>query len=439
MVVYYLYKVSESLTDYRYPIKEGDICLLYDGEVVKTIYVDSETDADSIWRDFKYIDSKSLKNYQFPKTDSVLCAPIGERHAIGNTRLLTQLIQECKGEWLHDNIEIAYGDEEELSAFTEMSDEGDTGKPEDENVDDEYADIDIPSKNYDIRWFCLSVISCIEDQMDRRSYEILHDRLKNDSKSEIASRYNLTQERIRQIVTKAIKQAKELFIKQHENLEEAKAKNAQLEVQLSLLREEIDGLKTMLPKDTYISEDGKYEDLDDFGENLKEKVRKTVTVPAMSSYMFGSGLKTVSEEMDRSFDKIERDAMSDIHLSITENQRNTQRLLLEDKSGLEYLYVAMLDSKTCAVCGGYSGNVYKDLSEAPTLPVHHLCRCYYLPVKKEQEYDRESYSEWFDRQPDSVKYKILGPSRYGFYKSGMKFIEFTSKGRKLSLSELFEK
>lgn len=182
---------------------------------------------------------------------------------------------------------------------------------------------------------------------------------------------------------------------------------------------------------------GKYEDLDDFGESLKEKVRKTVTVPAMSSYMFGSGLKTVSEEMDRRFDKIERDAMSDIHLSITENQRNTQRLLLEDKSGFEYLYVAMLDSKTCAVCGGYSGNVYKDLSEAPTLPVHHLCRCYYLPVKKGQEYDRESYSEWFDRQPDSVKYKILGPFRYGFYKSGMKFSEFTSKGRKLTLKELF--
>lgn len=331
MVVYYLYKVSESLTDYRYPIKEGDICLLYDGEVVKTIYVDSETDADSIWRDFKFIDSKSLKNYQFPKTDSVLCAPIGERHAIGNTRLLTQLIQECKGEWLldflnetsavlsgfvdywdimilrrltgDDNIEIAYGDEEELSAFTEMSDEGDTGKPEDENVDDEYADIDIPSKNYDIRWFCLSVISCIEDQMDRRSYEILHDRLKNDSKSEIASRYNLTQERIRQIVTKAIKQAKELFIKQHENLEEAKAKNAQLEVQLSLLREEIDGLKTMLPKDTYISEDGKYEDLDPELVKLLEtsiydiklprraihalqnlKVEKFVDIPLIDSY-----------------------------------------------------------------------------------------------------------------------------------------------------------
>ena len=39
MVVYYIKKESESLADYRYPIKEGDICMLYDGEVIKTVYI----------------------------------------------------------------------------------------------------------------------------------------------------------------------------------------------------------------------------------------------------------------------------------------------------------------------------------------------------------------------------------------------------------------
>jgi DNA-directed RNA polymerase subunit alpha len=164
MVVYYLNKVSEKLTDYRYPIKEGDICMLYDGDAVKTIYVDSETETDSIWRDFKFIDSKSLKSYHLPKTDSVLCAPVGDKHAIGDTALLTQLIQECKGEWLldflnetsavlsgfvdywdlmvlrrltgDDDIEIAYGDEEALSAFIDKPDEDD----EDEELEDEYEE-----------------------------------------------------------------------------------------------------------------------------------------------------------------------------------------------------------------------------------------------------------------------------------------------------------
>lgn len=102
MVVYYIKKEGENLADYRYPIKEGDICMLYDGEVIKTVYIDSELDSNSIWRDFKFIDTKSLKSYQFPTTNSILCAPIGDKHAIGDTGLLTQLIKECKGEWLLD-------------------------------------------------------------------------------------------------------------------------------------------------------------------------------------------------------------------------------------------------------------------------------------------------------------------------------------------------
>ena len=183
---------------------------------------------------------------------------------------------------------------------------------------------------------------------------------------------------------------------------------------------------------------GKYEDLKDFTTTLKEKIKKTVSVPSLSSYMFGSGLSTVEEEMDRSFDTIEKDVMKDVHLSVTENQRNTQRLLLEDNSGLEYIYVSMLDSSTCPVCGSYSGNRYKDLSKAPIIPVHYACRCYYLPVRKGQKYNEQSYRDWFEEQADSVKYKILGPARYGFYKSGMKFSEFTSNGRKLTLKELFE-
>lgn len=273
MVVYYLNKVSERLADYRYPIKEGDICMLYDGEKVKTIYVDNETEVDSIWRDFKFIDSKSLKSYHLPKTDCVICAPIGDKRAIGNTRLLTQLIQECKGEWLldfltetsavlsgfvdywdlmvlrrligEDDIEIEYGDEKALTAFIGKLDENDIVKVD----DDEYADVDTFSPKNDIKWFCLSALSCIKNEMDERCYQILYDTLKGDSKSEIASKFHLTQERIRQIVAKATEQANEVIIAQHKSFEETKAENTKLKAQIDLLKENIANLKDKLPRD----------------------------------------------------------------------------------------------------------------------------------------------------------------------------------------------
>lgn len=302
MVVYYLNKVSERVADYRYPIKEGDICMLYDGDAVKTIYVDSETEADSIWRDFKFIDSKSLKSYHLPKTDSVLCAPIGDKHVIGDTSLLTQLIQECKGEWLldflnetsavlsgfvdywdlmvlrrltgDDEIEIAYGDEAALSTFIEKPDEDEKEELEDNDGEDVYTDVDILPQSNDIKWFCLSALSCIEDQMDERSYQILHDTLNGEPRSEIASRFHLTQERIRQIVVKATKQAKQLLIEQHKSLEEAKAENAKLRVQMNLMREDMSNMKALLPQEVSSNQD--YVD-DDIKADLTELLETPLT------------------------------------------------------------------------------------------------------------------------------------------------------------------
>lgn len=40
---------------------------------------------------------------------------------------------------------------------------------------------------------------------------------------------------------------------------------------------------------------------------------------------------------------------------------------------------AAVDERTCKVCGGKHGNVYK-LKECPTLPLHANCRCTVLPV-----------------------------------------------------------
>ena len=345
MVVYYIKKTSENLADYRYPIKEGDLCMLYDGEVIKTIYIDSERDTNSIWRDFKFIDTKSLKSYQFPTTDSILCAPIGESHAIGNTGLLTQLIQECKGEWLldflnetssvlsgfvdywdlevlkrltgDDEVKITYEEEDTISEFIDKPKEDEVNVEDDDiHDDDDYTDLPI---NYDIKRFCLSALACIEDQLDMRDYQILYDTIKGESRKSIAEKHRLTQERIRQIVVKTTKQAKELLIEQHNNLEKEKEDNARLDLQLNLMKEEIVKLKALIPKELLFQQKDNKEDLDSELVKLLEtpieyfnlpvravnillfmEVKKFVDIPQIESSMKllserNSGKKTVHD------------------------------------------------------------------------------------------------------------------------------------------------
>ena len=180
-----------------------------------------------------------------------------------------------------------------------------------------------------------------------------------------------------------------------------------------------------------------------FTETLKADIQKSIKVPLLSSRIFGASTKSVTESLSSSFERIERNASAEIKTAVTGLQRSVTYQLLEDRRKLKFLYVSMFDERTCTVCAGYSGNVYEDLASAPAVPVHIRCRCYYMPIlssSDEIEGRPEDYEEWFKRQPDSVKYRILGPSRYSIYKSGLTSIKkFSSEGRKLTLEELFQK
>lgn len=182
-----------------------------------------------------------------------------------------------------------------------------------------------------------------------------------------------------------------------------------------------------------------YDNFDGMVKSIEDRIKKAVRTPLLSSRIFGASTDSVSGSLDASFRKISAELDSGVRTSVTALQRNVQQLLLEDKRKLRFVYVSMLDSSVCAVCAGYSGNVYEDISKAPGVPVHFRCRCYYMPVLSSSKPEKnETYQDWFDRQPDSVKYRILGPTRYNFYKSGLTDVKrFTSDGRKLTLKELF--
>lgn len=149
-----------------------------------------------------------------------------------------------------------------LDTANEDGEEGIANHYEDDTYNDYYSNnADFLPKSYDIKRFCLSALACLEGKLNKRSYNILTDMLNGASRRESADKYDLTQERIRQIIEKAIRQARELLIEQRKSIEDTKAENAQMNAQLKLLKEDVANLKTLLPKETITSLGNEIEDL----------------------------------------------------------------------------------------------------------------------------------------------------------------------------------
>ena len=171
-----------------------------------------------------------------------------------------------------------------------------------------------------------------------------------------------------------------------------------------------------------------------FSKQLKSDVKESFVVPVRAAYSFGENAGDVKAVAEKRFEIVSKHALSDIRTSVTALQRNIQRNAVSNR--LKYQYVSMLDDKTCLSCGGLSGNVYNSMEEAPILPLHNRCRCYYLPIIEPVE--NMTYEEWISSLPDSTVYKILGPARYALYKSGIKIKDFSDNGKTLTLKELFD-
>jgi len=59
----------------------------------------------------------------------------------------------------------------------------------------------------------------------------------------------------------------------------------------------------------------------------------------------------------------------------------------EQLSGLQWEWVAALDSKTCPTCAPLDGQRWDNRSDAPTWPIHINCRCRVVAVDPEEAAD----------------------------------------------------
>jgi len=118
-------------------------------------------------------------------------------------------------------------------------------------------------------------------------------------------------------------------------------------------------------------------------------------------------------------------------------------------------YVATLDTRTCPVCMGHDGKVFKP-GDGPVPPVHFQCRCTRVAIVKSwrelgltglpestrasmdgQVPESMTYGAWLKTQPKDVQDEALGVKRADLFRAGMNVDSFTNDaGKTWTLDQL---
>jgi len=111
-------------------------------------------------------------------------------------------------------------------------------------------------------------------------------------------------------------------------------------------------------------------------------------------------------------------------LTDAKNQANYEAFKTLEKKGLVkyYEHISVLDEKTSPVCINLDGEkYYKPINEIPhgvRPPIHGNCRSQLNPRTDDNPIVKETGAEWFNRQEDSFKKKMLGNKKFKMYQNG---------------------
>lgn len=176
-----------------------------------------------------------------------------------------------------------------------------------------------------------------------------------------------------------------------------------------------------------------------FGEYISDKLGKIYNSMTNQSYVFSEDYEDLIDEYDSQFSAFNRglDAEAETIGYSLANEFDRIVYTKNDKKIPGYIWISMLDTNTCLECASLSGTRYENIEDVPYFPRHDRDRCTIAVVTDEiAENIPESYSEWFEKQDDKEKYKILGKTRFQLYEQGMKFKQFVNNGKKTPLKDL---
>lgn len=172
-----------------------------------------------------------------------------------------------------------------------------------------------------------------------------------------------------------------------------------------------------------------------FAERTGKNILRSYDTPLRAGYLFGQKSEEVTAQVSSQMKQVSRGIQSGIRTAIPSFAKTTDRIVFLNND-VEVVYCAVLDGRTCIVCGNNHGLHFKSISVAPSIPIHANCRCVYLKATNVTE-PMPTYEEYIDSLSEDDQLHILGRNRYDLWKNyGLELKQFVNNGTKLRLDEI---
>lgn len=172
-----------------------------------------------------------------------------------------------------------------------------------------------------------------------------------------------------------------------------------------------------------------------FAERAKKNLIRTYDTALRSGYIFAKPSNDIISQARAALPQIKRGIQAGIQTAVPAAAKTTDSIIFA-ANALEVVWCITLDGNVCLECASLSGQHFKSMSDAPSLPRHNRCRCVLLPAAMISE-PLPSYQEFIESLPEDEQKQVLGKNRYELYKNGQVSLkQFLNNGKILRLDEL---
>jgi SPP1 gp7 family putative phage head morphogenesis protein len=157
-----------------------------------------------------------------------------------------------------------------------------------------------------------------------------------------------------------------------------------------------------------------------FFNRLKEPIREAAKEQLIEGFSKGESAGQIAKRMNDVADVGKARALTIARTETNEAYRAASREFLRQADIKKYVWMAVLDARTCVICWSLHGRLFDSDKKVFS---HPNCRCTLIPVTKGMK-PVETGTEKFAKLQPGFQKQILGQKRFDLYTSGSELSSF---------------